>query len=122
MPPRQLQEWLPLGPVLRGTEAIDRMIRPLDHDHEGIEVDGMDHPLERGCGGGPPVGLAGLRPVGGVQQGSELVGVGGKGVVGAVDVLAEIGRNPLSAMPQVSCTAGLAPAPHGARETPPTDR
>jgi dolichol-phosphate mannosyltransferase len=32
------------------------------------------------------------------------------------------GRNPLSAMPQVSCTTGLAPDPHGARGTPPTDR
>ncbi|HWE36830.1 MAG TPA: DUF1559 domain-containing protein [Isosphaeraceae bacterium] len=32
------------------------------------------------------------------------------------------GRNPLSAMPQVSCTVGLAPSPHGARGTPPTGR
>jgi hypothetical protein len=32
------------------------------------------------------------------------------------------GRNPLSAMPRVSCTVGLAPSPHGARGTPPTGR
>jgi transposase-like protein len=32
------------------------------------------------------------------------------------------GRDPLSAMPQVLCTAWLAPAPHGARGTPPTGR
>src|SRR5271157_199442 len=40
--------------------------------------------------GQPPVGLVRLHPVEGVQQVSELVGVGGKRVVDAVDVLAEI--------------------------------